>query len=275
MIVLPTTLNYPIVAVADLHGQHDELARLIGRLEALPEWPDCSLVFLGDFVDRNPKVSETIDLVLELLRRPPGGSAVMGNHDLALVRAAGLDGGPPSPYWVEGYRTRYDHNETFESYLGRPAMAWASAWEEDLDALREAIPGEHREFLSSLPWLVEASGHLFLHAGLSPELGASAEEQVEALRAKRWDRKLLRPIAGTTSDALWRDEYPVWLGADKGLSASPLPHSGRVQVSGHVRVAVPEANAVRIRLDTSGGRGTLTGCLLRSATAEPMFVASR
>lgn len=273
--ILPTTVDYPIVAIADLHGQHAELARLVERLEALPEWPDCSVVFLGDYVDRNARVKATIDLVLELLRRPPGGSAVMGNHDLALVRAARLDGGPPSPYWVEGYRARYDHHETFESYLGGPAMTLRSAWEEDLGALRQAMPREHREFLSSLPWLVEASGHLFLHNGLSPELRATAEEQVEALRAKRWDRKLMRPIAGTLTAEKWEPDYPVWLGADKGLSASPLPHPGQVQVSGHVRVAVPEVNAVRIRLDTSGGHGTLTACLLRSASAQPVFVTTR
>ena len=82
----------------------------------------------------------------------------MGNHDLALVRAARLDGGPVSPYWVERYRTRYDHHETFEGYLGRAAMTWAGAWEEDLEALREAMPEEHREFLASLPWVVEAPG---------------------------------------------------------------------------------------------------------------------
>jgi serine/threonine protein phosphatase 1 len=274
VINLPTTLDYPIVAIADLHGQHDELARLVGALEDLPEWPGCSVVFLGDFVDRNPKVKETIDLVLELLRRPPGGSAVLGNHDLALVRAALLDGGPHSPYWVEGYRTRYDHHETFESYLGRPAMDRGDAWERDLDDLREAIPREHRAFLSSLPWLAEASGHLFLHGGLSPELGATAGEQVGALRARRWDRRLLRPVVGTATDGLWRDEYPVWVGADKKLSATPLPHPGRVQVTGHVRVAEPDVDGIRIRLDTSGGLGRLTACLLRSATAEPVFVGA-
>ena len=134
------------------------------------------------------------------------------------------------------------------------------------------MPREHREFLSSLPWLVEASGHLFLHNGLSPELEATAEEQVEALRAERWDRTLMRPVAGTNTDKLWEGEYPVWLGADKKLSASPLRHPGKVQVSGHVRVAEPEVNEVRIRLDTSGGRGRLTACLLRSATAQPEFI---
>jgi len=271
VINLPTALKYPIVAIGDLHGQYDELSKLVEDLKDLSEWPDCSVVFLGDFVDRNPEVKQTIDLVLELLRRPPGGSAVMGNHDLALVRAARLDDGRPSPYWIEGYRTRYDHQESFESYLGRPAMTWVK----DLDDLREAMPQEHRSFLSSLPWVVEASGHLFLHNGLSPELEATAGEQVEALRAKRWDRKLLRPLAGTDTDKLWEGEYPVWLGADKKLSASPLSHPAKVQVSGHVRVAEPDVSEVRIRLDTSGGVGRLTACLLRSAPSDPVFIQSR
>jgi len=94
--------------------------------------------------------------VMELLWRPPGGSAIMGNHDLAVVRAARLDGGPPSPYWIESYRNRYDCHATFESYLGRAAMTWGDAWLKDLDALREAMPSEHKVFLASLPWVVEA-----------------------------------------------------------------------------------------------------------------------
>lgn len=272
---LTTTLDYPIVAIGDLHGQFDDLKRLIGRLEVLPEWPEVALVFLGDFVDRNNMVRETINYVLELLRRPAGGAAVKGNHDLALIRAATLDGGSPSPFWMHHYRDRYDHQETFESYLGRTAMSWGDAWEKDLAALREAIPEEHKDFLTSLPWVVESPGHLFLHNGLSNELGASPEEQVEAMRAKQWDRKLLRPVPGTATDRLWQDDYPVWLGADRRLSESPLPHPGKVQVTGHDRVRRPDANDVRIRIDTSGGRGVLTACLLRSATAEPVFLQSR
>jgi len=274
VIELRTTLDYPIVAIGDLHGQRDGLLRLVARLKELPEWPDCCLCFLGDFVDRGPDVGGTIDLVLELLGRPPGGSAVMGNHDLALVRAARLDGGLPSPYWEQRYRSNYDNNERFDSYLGRPAMSWGSGWEKDLEALRASIPVEHGSFLACLPWVVEASGHGFVHCGLSPELGVGAQEQVEAMKARRWDRALLQPVPGTKTDTLWDDEYPVWLGADRKLSGSPLPHPGKVQVSGHERVPEPEANDVRIRLDTSGGRGPLTACLLRSAGAEPVFVES-
>jgi hypothetical protein len=34
--------------------------------------------------------------LLELLARRPGGSSITGNHDLALIRSARLDGGPAS-----------------------------------------------------------------------------------------------------------------------------------------------------------------------------------
>ena len=182
---LQTSLNYPLIAVGDLHGQREEMVSLLARIKTLPEWENCALVFLGDFVDRGEDVPGTIDLVLELLSRPPGGSAVMGNHDLALVRAARLDDGPPSPYWIESYQSRYDHDTTFLGYLGRLPHRGGKHWERDLEELREAIPERHRAFLASLPWVVETSGHLFLHCGLSPELGASPSEQVAAMHLKQ------------------------------------------------------------------------------------------
>ena len=271
---LPTNLDYPIIAIADLHGQLEQLERLVARLEMISEWDDCALVFLGDYVDRGEDVPATIDMVLELLSRRPGGSAVLGNHDLALVRAARLDDGPPSPYWIESYLHRYDHEQTFLGYLGRRPNHDGSQWESDLAELKGAIPAEHRAFLVSLPWVVESPGHLFLHCGLSPELGASPLEQVAAMHLKRWDRSTLNP-SGTKTDLLWQDEYPVWIGADKNLSKTPLEFPGKIQVTGHVQVSKPEVNPTRIRLDTSGGFGHLTACLLRSADAEPEFISSK
>jgi serine/threonine protein phosphatase 1 len=269
----PRTLDYPIVAIADLHGQRRSLERLMARLEALPDWPRCALVFLGDYVDRGHDVRGTIDLVLRLLGERPDRTAVMGNHDMALVRSAGLDDAPASPYWVRSYQERYDHIATFQAYLGR--LPRYTEWEADLLLLREAMPDAHRRFLAGLHWLVEAPGHLFLHNGLSPELEQSAEEQLEALRQRRWDNTL-QPRVGTRTAQLWQTDYPVWLGADRRLSNHPLACNGPVQVTGHVQVEHAEANAVRIRLDTSGGYDgrPLTACLLRSGNAEPLFVAS-
>jgi serine/threonine protein phosphatase 1 len=271
---LPDDLAYPIIAVSDLHGRRRDLERLVERLERLPEWPDAALAFLGDYVDRGPDTRGTIDLVLELLRRPAGGSAVMGNHDLGLIRTAQLDDGPPSPYWRGHFPPLYSGGATLASYLGRPNRGVIPT-ADDLGALREVMPRAHREFLAGLRWVVEAPGHLFLHCGLSPELGADPAEQVAALRARRWERAEMRPRPRSNTDRYWQPEYPVWIGADRKLSRSPLPFPGKVQVTGHDTVDRPEADAVRIRLDTGGGVGPPSACLLRSADAPPEFITVR
>lgn len=188
------------------------------------------------------------------------------------MRATRLDDGPPSPYWIESYLHIYDHEQTVLGYLGRrPTLG---EWKSDLAELRGAIPAEHRAFLVSLPWVVESAAHLFLHCGLSPELGANPLEQVAALHRREWDRSVMKPLLGSVTDRKWQPEYPVWIGADKNLSESPLAFPGKIQVTGHGLVSEPDVNSARIRLDTSGGFGYLTACLLRSADAEPEFTSS-
>ncbi|MCE9562969.1 MAG: metallophosphoesterase [Planctomycetes bacterium] len=273
---LPTTLEYPLIAIGDLHGRVEWLDKLITRLEQLPEWPTATLVFLGDLVDRSEGVKQLVSRVMELIAAKPGSTCVMGNHDLALVKATGLDG-LPSESWIKRYASNYDHKWTFRSYLDghSPDYLPAGKWNEELERLKAGMPSEHREFLASLPWMAEAEGHIFLHNGLSPELDCPPSVQLECLRRRMWDRAVVNPRFGTDTDKLLNPEYPVWLGADKRLSANPLPILGKVQVSGHVKVPTPDANAVRIRIDTSGGVAEpLTGCLLRGPTEPPVFVFS-
>ena len=38
-------VDYPIVAIPDLHGQRAGLERLLARLGRLPEWARCAVVF--------------------------------------------------------------------------------------------------------------------------------------------------------------------------------------------------------------------------------------
>jgi serine/threonine protein phosphatase 1 len=273
--LLPTTVDYPIIAIGDLHGRVEWLDRLIAKLRKVPEWPAARLVFLGDLVDRSEHVMETVARVLGLIAEKPGSTCVMGNHDLALVKAAGLDGEAVES-WVRRYADNYDHVPTFTSYLGKQPQYYSfDDWRNDLKLLREAMPADHRDFLANLPWVAEAEGHVFLHNGLSPELDCPATTQLHCLRKKIWDRAVVSPKLGTETDRLFNPDYPVWLGADKRLSANPLPVPGKVQVTGHIRIAEPDLNPVRIRIDTSGGIAEpLTGCLLRGPAESAEFIFS-
>ena len=273
---LPTTVEYPMIVIGDLHGRVAWLDRLVAKLRQLPEWPNARLVFLGDLVDRCDSVRALVDRVLELLAEKPGSTCVTGNHDMALIGATGLDDRPPRPYWVRRYAAAYDHLNTFRSYLGRvPDRSSDERWVNDLAALNAAIPADHRRLLSGLPWVAEAEGHVFLHNGLSAELDCPASVQLHCLHKKIWDRAVVSPRLGTNTDRYFTPDYPVWIGADKKLSDHPLPIPGKMQVSGHVQIDAPDANRVRIRIDTSGGvREPLTGCVLRGPAADPVFVFS-
>ena len=57
--ILPTTVEYPIVVISDLHGCLGWLNDLVAKLERLPEWTMARLVFLGDLVDRNDTAGDS------------------------------------------------------------------------------------------------------------------------------------------------------------------------------------------------------------------------
>lgn len=85
----------PFDLVGDVHGCFDELMKLLGKLgyaatEEAGRWRVAHpggrlLVFVGDLVDRGPKVAETLRFVMDLVE---AGQAlcVVGNHDDKLLR---------------------------------------------------------------------------------------------------------------------------------------------------------------------------------------------
>ncbi len=85
-------LRGPFDIIGDIHGCYDELVALLTRLDYNVVEPDRVLpppgrkaIFLGDLVDRGPKVPETLRLVMRMVGH---GSAlcVPGNHDVKLLR---------------------------------------------------------------------------------------------------------------------------------------------------------------------------------------------
>lgn len=90
----------PFDFIGDVHGCFDELASLLDKLDyrvslnreeyEVNHAEGRKLVFLGDLVDRGPKIAEVLNLVMNATK---SGRAfcVAGNHDVKLARA--LQGG--------------------------------------------------------------------------------------------------------------------------------------------------------------------------------------
>jgi protein phosphatase len=85
----------PFDIIGDVHGCYEELSSLFGqlgyRIESGPEEPKVipsdgrRAVFVGDLVDRGPKIPEVLRLVMKMVE---DGTAfcVPGNHDMKLMR---------------------------------------------------------------------------------------------------------------------------------------------------------------------------------------------
>jgi diadenosine tetraphosphatase ApaH/serine/threonine PP2A family protein phosphatase len=126
------------IVVGDIHGCYDELLEL---LEKLSLGPSDRVVSVGDLVVKGEKNRE----VLDLFGADERFSAVIGNHDLALLRhwrgeAAGL-------------------KETQEKTR------------RELEVDRE----RYAAYLGALPLMIDLGSHLVVHAGVRP--GVALQEQ--------------------------------------------------------------------------------------------------
>lgn len=71
--------------IGDIHGHAAELEELLRRMgyrHRAGAWrhPECTAIFVGDFLDRGPQIRETLRLVREMLE-VGSARAVLGNHE--------------------------------------------------------------------------------------------------------------------------------------------------------------------------------------------------
>jgi hypothetical protein len=75
--------NRTVVFVGDTHGDIDATERILTRYVT----PGCTIVFLGDTVDRGPSSRENLELILRSkLNHPTSIYLLMGNHEAWGVR---------------------------------------------------------------------------------------------------------------------------------------------------------------------------------------------
>ena len=72
--------------IGDIHGHADALQRLLKQLgysrhKGIYSHPERQAIFLGDFIDRGPKIRETLEIVRPMIDSE-AALAVMGNHEL-------------------------------------------------------------------------------------------------------------------------------------------------------------------------------------------------
>jgi hypothetical protein len=146
------------VAVADLHGHRKHLEALLAHLDR--QLGAYRLVLLGDYVDNGPDIPGLLDLLIRLrAERGERFIAILGNHDLACLRALGWPGRTPDPVWYQHWRNYWGWREGW----GSTPEAYGAGSAADLVA---RMPAAHVDFLRSLPWYHDTGRYFFVHGGL-------------------------------------------------------------------------------------------------------------
>ncbi|HEY0378642.1 MAG TPA: metallophosphoesterase [Pyrinomonadaceae bacterium] len=142
------------IVVGDVHGCYDELRDLLDKAAL---GPSDRVVSVGDLVVKGEKNREVLDLFMGDERF----SAVLGNHDRALLR-----------HWRgEG-------------------VALKESQERARAELAAADEARYSAYIQSLPLTIDLGSHLVVHAGLRPgvALAAQSVEDLTELRTLGEDR---------------------------------------------------------------------------------------
>ena len=174
-----------LYAIGDVHGRLDLLAAMHRRIESELEWKpvrDWRVIHLGDYVDRGPESKGVIDFLIAARERDPRHLMLAGNHDIGFLDFLRT----PEP---EGLFMRFGGVQTALSY-GVSLTADAS-WFGKMETMRrghqallEAMPPGHVDFLRSLPAMVCSDQFVFVHAGIRPGIALEAQDEGDLLNIR-------------------------------------------------------------------------------------------
>ena len=118
----------PYDIIGDIHGHADTLRALLTQLgyverDGAYSHPERTAIFIGDFIDRGPKIRETLAIV-KAMTGAGTALAVMGNHEYNAIcyHTPDSDGGYYRPHTEKNFG---QHKETLREFEGR-ADEWAA-----------------------------------------------------------------------------------------------------------------------------------------------------
>jgi serine/threonine protein phosphatase 1 len=223
----------PIYAVGDIHGQAEELDRVLSLIEA-DGGTDARVVFLGDYTDRGPDSQGVLDRLIEGRAAGRNWTFLMGNHD-RMFRLFLQSPPQEDPhmmvelYWLH---PRLGGDTTLSSY-GVPVAGTRRVKDVHADAL-EAVPEAHMAFLEELELSFETEGLFFCHAGIRPGV----------------------PLAAQSEEDL------IWIRTEFHEVSTAHP---KLIVHGHTPVQAATHYGNRVNLDTGAGYGRpLAACVFEA-----------
>lgn len=147
-----------MIAVSDLHGRLDQFERLLAAVHFSER---DLLLLLGDYIERGPQSLALLHRIMTLTAEGRA-CALMGNCDNLLEDVFH----PRYRGDLLRYLSRHPQTILHEMLA---AQGTAFSQETTLEEIRHVVAehyAEEREFLQSLPHIIDAGDYIFVHAGL-------------------------------------------------------------------------------------------------------------
>ncbi len=144
--------------IPDIHGQHDKLLQLLEQLGYQPAGETYrhaegrKIIFLGDFIDRGPKILEVLKTV-KAMTDAGDALAVMGNHEFNAVCFATEDG-KGGHLREHSEKNRAQHAATLAAF--ETTSDWQGEWRKWVD------------WFKKLPFFLDLGALRIVHACWDP-----------------------------------------------------------------------------------------------------------
>jgi len=233
-----------IFVVGDIHGCHILLTQIHKKI--LDKSNNTSgnklLIYLGDYIDRGPKVKETIQALLDFQPNNFQQIFLLGNHEQMMLDFINkvpdslylwiLNGGDETliSYGIKGAASFYDETKNNETVH---------------DELVNNISQDHLQFFNNLSLSYQWDGYFFVHAGIDPDI----------------------PLDKQDKNTL------IWQRRSKFFSSTKVFE--KIIVHGHTPQPKIENLANRINLDTGAFYTGILSCLIiDTKTGEKQFIST-
>lgn len=147
----PANRGYDIIG--DIHGCARTLERLLGqmgyrRINGIYQHPRRQAIFIGDIIDRGPRIRESLHLVRDMVEHG-AAQIVMGNHEYNALGYCTLARPGSGRKWLREHNSRHDRliRETLDQFAHHP-----HEWNEFL------------EWFYTLPLFIEEEDFRVVHA---------------------------------------------------------------------------------------------------------------
>lgn len=142
--------------IGDIHGHADELREILGVLgyeerNGAFSAPSRRAIFIGDFLDRGPKIRATLEIVRSMVSRD-AAQAVIGNHEFNALCYHTPDGNG-SFLRPRSDKNKHQHAATLQQLVEPYPNEWQS----------------HMEWFKGLPMFLELDGLRVVHAAWNDE----------------------------------------------------------------------------------------------------------